>query len=243
MASPAKRAISSPDEKNVTKKAKTKTKGAACIPEWLSVESLEPELEKLREMDMSRLTTKVFIETVQRLKSNIFALELFKDMVLSIAISCGLSADYYGFGVNDESDGIGASKIHLVRDVFAALKEDENTRDSASILPSGITGKDWNDSIDIVFYDQNCCKGRMGMGYLDIAVFTNLGRVLLPGKARGRRSAKKYDDLLASIPLLRALWEAPFLSAYGGGAPNFEQVHEAYNALMTKYPAAGRIMT
>ena len=158
-------------------------------------------------------------------------------MVLSI--SCGLTADYNGFAVNDPIDGVGASDVRLVRDVFAALSEDENTRDSASVLSFGIAGKDWNDAIDTLFYHHKCCKG-MGTGYLEIAEFTKLGGHLI-SKPRGKRSAKKYDDLLASIPLLRALWEAPFLSAIGQ-ASNFEQVHQAYNALLKKYPAAYRIM-
>jgi hypothetical protein len=80
----------------------------------------------------------------------------------------------------------------------------------------------------------------MGTGFLEIAEFTRLGGHLI-SKPRGKRSANKYDDLLASIPLLRALWEAPFLLAIGH-ASDFEQVHQAYNALLTKYPAACRIM-
>ena len=238
MASHAKRPISSSGARNgqnVAKKAKAQ--GGVCIPDWLSVESLKPELEKLRVLKVSRLTTKEFIGTVQSIKSNIFALEIFKDMVLSI--SCGLTADYNGFAVNDPIDGVGASDVRLVRDVLAALSEDENTRDSALVLSFGIAGKDWNDAIDTLFYHQKCCKG-MGTGYLEIAKFTKLGGHLI-SKPRGKRSAKKYDDLLASIPLLRALWEAPFLSAIGH-VSNFEQVHQAYNALLTKYPAAYRIM-
>jgi len=51
---------------------------------------------------------------------------------------------------------------------------------------------------------------------MDAETFSNLGCHLITN----RDSEEKYDDLLSSIPLLRALWDAPILSAHGH-APNF----------------------
>lgn len=207
-------------------------------PRWMSVEALTPYLVKLKKIKMASLSTRGFIDTVNTVKSNLFALELFQDMTLSV--SCGQSADYYGYSVNDGLKGVGAvaclaSTGDRVRDVFARLSEDENVRESAAILPKGVTGKEWNDAVETLFFPRKCCAG-MGQGLLSIETFCELGSHLL-----GKKQWGMFDDLIASLPLFQALWDAPILSALTS-SENFGKVHRAYNALLAKYPAAYRIL-
>lgn len=71
----------------------------------------------------------------------------------------------------------------------------------------------------------------MGNGLLSIKIFCELGSHLLVKKKGG-----KFDDLIASLPLFQALWDAPILSALTS-SDNFGKVHRAYNAPLAKYPA------
>jgi len=93
----------------------------SCVPDWLSVDSLHSALIVLRDINLSQLTVIDFINTVQRIKSDLFALELFQDMILTIP--CGLTADYNGYSLTDD-DKEGYSGNRLVRDVFATLKRE-----------------------------------------------------------------------------------------------------------------------